>query len=215
MHTFIKLATSLLWVLLTLGLAQTLPDGADVVPFECPPPDNVSEPQNEAERLQLERRARYREVLPAYFAAAPSEPYASIVMPVEGVRVRDVADTWGGARSAGRSHEGQDIFASTGTPVYSGTEGYVYRIGDNILGGNTVVVVGGGGWRYYYAHLSDYAPDLREGQFVTPDTLLGFVGNTGNAISTPPHLHLGVYTGELETCDWDAINPLPLIVDRE
>ena len=208
------LASLLLTTGLAVTLAQTLPDGADVVPFECPPPDNISQPQNETERLALERRARYRAVLPAYFAAVPAEPYATILMPVEGVRVLQVADTWGGARGGGRSHEGQDIFAPRDTPVYSGTEGYVYRIGENRLGGNTVVVIGGGGWRYYYAHLSGYAEDLREGQAVTPDTLLGYVGTTGNAAGTPPHLHLGVYTGEPETCDWDAINPLGLLTDR-
>lgn len=164
--------------------------------------------------MQLERRARYREFLPAYFAAVPEAPDSTIVMPVEGVRVANVTNTWGSARGGGRSHEGQDIFAPEGTPIYSATEGYVYRIGENILGGNTVVVVSGGGYRYYYAHLSAYADDLREGQFVTTNTLLGYVGNTGNAASTPPHLHLGIYTSEPGRCDWDAIDPLPLIVDR-
>ena len=72
-----------------------------------------------------------------------------------------------------------------------------------------------GGYRYYYAHLSNYADDLREGQFVTTDTLLGYVGNTGNAVTTPPHLHLGIYTSEPGRCDWDAINPLPLLVERD
>ncbi|CAN5733941.1 hypothetical protein BH24DEI2_BH24DEI2_06270 [soil metagenome] len=212
---FFKFSVPLLLTFsLAVTLAQTLPEGADVALFECPPPKNVSQPQNETERLALERRAQYRAVLPAYFAATPAEPYDTVLMPVAGVRVAQISDTWGGARSEGRSHEGQDIFAPQDTPIYSGTEGYVYRIGENRLGGNTVVVVGGGGWRYYYAHLSGYAEDLREGQAVTPDTLLGYVGTTGNAAGTPPHLHLGVYTGEPETCDWDAINPLSLLRDR-
>lgn len=198
----------------TLSLAQVLPDGADVIPFECPAPENQNEPQNEEERLAQERRAKYRRVLPAYFAAVPQEPVSEILMPVKGVRVRDVADTWGGARSGGRSHEGQDIFAPEGTPIYSGSDGFVYRIGENRLGGNTVVVIGAAGWRFYYAHLSAYAEELREGQAVTPETLLGYVGNTGNAITTPPHLHLGIYTSEPGQCDWDAIDPLPFLVDR-
>ena len=198
--------------------AQVLPDGVDTLPFVCPPPERVNEPmsrpQSEEERLESERRARYRAVFPAYVAAVPAEPDEALLMPVEGVRVSNVADTWGGARSEGRTHEGQDIFAPTGTPVYSATSGYVYRVGEARRGGNVVVVVGGGARRYYYAHLSAFAEGLREGQAVTPDTLLGYVGTTGNAAGTPPHLHLGLYAGEPLSCEWDAIDPLPLLVDR-
>ena len=53
-----------------------------------------------------------------------------------------------------------------------------------------MTVTGGGGLRYYYAHLKRYANGLFEGQAVTTDTLLGYVGTSGNAASTPPHLHL-------------------------
>ena len=131
-------------------------------------------------------------------------------MPVEGVYLSQVSDTWGAARSEGRTHEGVDIFARAGTPVYSATGGYVEWFGPYGVGGNTVTVVGGGGVRYYYAHLSRYAEGLTNGQAVTPDTRLGYVGNTGNALTTPPHLHFGVYTGF-----WDAENPYPLLVDRQ
>lgn len=76
------------------------------------------------------------------------------------------------------------------------------------LGGQTVSIVGAGGRTYYYAHLEAYAPDLAEGDFVTTQTLLGYVGATGNAAGTPPHLHFGVYA------PGGALNPLPLISDR-
>jgi murein DD-endopeptidase MepM/ murein hydrolase activator NlpD len=105
-------------------------------------------------------------------------------------------------------HEGQDIFAPKGTPVYSATEGYVYNIGENNLGGQTVSVIGAGGRSYYYAHLDSYAPHLAEGDYVTTQTTLGYVGTTGNAQDTRPHLHFGVYTAG------GAINPLPLLTDR-
>ena len=161
-----------------------------------------------------ERRA-YQEVLPQFFAAVPSERDAELLMPVEGVTLSQVGDTWGAARSEGRSHEGTDIFAAEGTPVYAAAPGYVYRIGDNPYGGLVVTVVGGGGVRYYYAHLSAFDENLQEGQYVTPETVLGYVGNTGNAATTPPHLHLGVYGGPYGTCDWVAENPYGLLVDRE
>lgn len=209
----------LLGSLLSAGLsaAQSLPEGVTEVPFVCPPREarERPEPMSEEERLEALRRARYREVFPAFLAAVPQAPDTAVLMPVEGVRVRDVVDTWGAARSEGRVHEGTDIFAPAGTPIYSATEGFIYRIGEARRGGQTVTVVGGGGRRYYYAHLSAYADDIQEGQFVTPETLLGFVGNSGNAQMTPPHLHLGIYDSETDVCDWEALNPYPLLADRD
>jgi murein DD-endopeptidase MepM/ murein hydrolase activator NlpD len=141
-------------------------------------------------------------------------PDEEILMPVRGVRVRQVADTFGAPRSGGRRHEGQDIFAPRGTPVYSATGGVVLRMGYGQLGGNFVYVLGPGGRRYYYAHLEAYARGLEEGQEVTPSTLLGYVGNTGNARTTPPHLHFGVY-GSRWRGDERVINPLVLLKDRD
>ena len=141
-------------------------------------------------------------------ALGMKEPDTRLAMPVVGVRVRQVANTWGAARSGGRSHSGQDIFAKRGTPVYSATEGYVLRVGESPIGGKTVFVLGAGGRRYYYAHLDAHAEGLAAGDNVTTDSLLGYVGATGNAKGTPPHLHFGVYA------EVGAINPLPLLADR-
>ncbi len=136
------------------------------------------------------------------------EPHTKIKMPVEDVTKREVADTWHAPRSGGRQHEGQDIFAPRGTRIFSATNGYVYRIGENSLGGQTVSVISSGGRVYYYAHLDAYAPGLEVGDRVTTRTLLGLVGTTGNAQGTPPHLHFGVYSLS------GPINPLPLLTDR-
>lgn len=170
-------------------------------------------------RAEYALRRAYRDLFPEFLAAVPSERDGVVLMPVEGVTLSQVSDTWGAARSEGRSHEGTDIFAPEGTPVYAATPGYVQRIGSNPVGGNIVSVIGGAGTRYYYAHLSRFAENLREGQYVTPETVLGYVGNTGNAEATPPHLHFGIYAGiyageSYLTCDWDAENPYPLLVDR-
>ncbi len=211
-------AAACLWLCCGVVLAQTPPDPTypDLQPhlaaIVCPPNDAVA--SSEAERIRWELRARYARVLPQFFAKVPPEADTRLLMPVEGVLVRQVSDTWGAARSEGRTHEGTDIFAPAGTPVLSATDGFVYRIDDVARGGLTVTVVGGAGRRYFYTHLSEVAPDLRDGQFVTTDTVLGFVGNSGNAAGTPPHLHFGVYGGELETCEWQAINPFSLLVDR-
>lgn len=67
---------------------------------------------------------------------------AALPVPVAGVKPAQLADTWGGARSGGRRHEGIDIFAQRGTPVLSSTEGIVLRVGTNRLGGQVVWVLG-------------------------------------------------------------------------
>ena len=139
-----------------------------------------------------------------YAALLAKEPEATIQIPIRSVKAKQIADTFHAPRGEDRLHQGQDIFAPRETPVYSATEGYVWRIQENCLGGNIVWVLGAGGRVYYYAHLDRYAPELEVGDQVTIDTILGFVGNTGNAKGTPPHLHFGVYT------TGGAINPLPL-----
>jgi murein DD-endopeptidase MepM/ murein hydrolase activator NlpD len=136
-------------------------------------------------------------------------PDETILMPIPSVRVQNVADTFGEPRGNDRGHEGQDIFARRGSVIFSATRGYVIRVGQNTLGGNVVSVLGAGRRVYYYAHLDSFGPDAVVGREVTPASILGFVGTTGNASGTPPHLHLGVYSSG------GAINPLPLLVNRE
>ena len=68
-------------------------------------------------------------------------------------------------------------------------------------------MLGAGGRVYYYAHLDSYAARIGPGDLVSAGDLLGFVGNSGNAESTAPHLHFGVYTSS------GAIDPLPYLVE--
>lgn len=159
--------------------------------------------------------------LPVGSVAAPASPGLSefarlmrlppdehIELPFYGMRVREIGDSWHEPRSGHRKHEGQDIFAPIGTPIYSATSGIVSEIATTPKGGNNVSVLGAGGRVYYYAHLSRFAADLKFGETVTPETLLGYVGITGNAVGTPPHLHFGVYDYA------GAMNPLPLLTNR-
>lgn len=132
---------------------------------------------------------------------------AALPMPVAGLTQRSLSDTWQASRPPARRHEGIDIFARLGTPVVSTTDGVVIRRGQDILGGNVVAVFGPAGHTHYYAHLDQFgAPGL--GDRVRPGTVLGTVGNTGNARTTPPHLHYGIYTGE------GAVNPYPLLAHK-
>lgn len=124
-------------------------------------------------------------------------------VPVEGVVASRVADTFGAPRGTNRTHHGVDIFAPRGTPVRSATPGLVLAVRDRGLGGRQVWVLGPAHERHYYAHLDDWAPALRPDDRLRAGSLVGTVGDTGNARGTPPHLHYGVYTAA------GPIDPLP------
>ena len=137
-----------------------------------------------------------------------ADPPASLRVPVDGVRVRQIADTWGAPRSGGRHHQGVDIFAPRGTPVRSTTRGLVVRVGTLSLGGQIVAVLGPGLHVHYYAHLDRFGT-FEAGDVVRQGDILGYVGDTGNAKGTPFHLHYGVYTPTS-----GAVNPRPMLHDH-
>lgn len=142
-----------------------------------------------------------------YWQLKKTQLEAPLQIPVEGITVRQINDTWGAARSAGRKHEGTDIFAQRGTPVLSATQGIVRKIGTNNLGGKVIWVTGPDMSQHYYAHLNDYAEHIQEGDWVEAGEVIAYVGNTGNAKNTPPHLHYGIYlSGQ------GATNPYPYLV---
>ena len=115
---------------------------------------------------------------------------AALPFPVSGLQSRAVQSFFGAERDAGaRHHEGVDIFAPRSTPVLAVADGYAApRV--NRLGGNTVWL-STAGTSYYYAHLERSA--LSSAQRVHAGDVLGYVGNSGNAAATVPHLHFGVY----------------------
>ena len=120
---------------------------------------------------------------------------------VLGVTMRDLNDTWGDARSGGRTHEGIDIFAVRGAIIATPTEAVVTKITNQGLGGVQVWTANPGNESFYYAHLSSVFPKLEVGDILDSGDIIGFVGNTGNASGASPHLHLGIYT------DTGPINP--------
>lgn len=116
-----------------------------------------------------------------------------LAFPVEGRGNGAVQSFFGAERDGGaRSHHGIDIFAPRGTPVLAVTDGYVRSTSPSNLGGNVVWLVDERrGQSLYYAHLDSAA--VTRGQRVQLGDTLGFVGNTGNARTTRPHLHFGIY----------------------
>jgi murein DD-endopeptidase MepM/ murein hydrolase activator NlpD len=119
--------------------------------------------------------------------------HASLGFPVAGRDLGAVRSGFGAVRDGGRrQHHGLDIFAARGTPVIAAVAGRVTRVSNRGIGGNVVWLrEERWGRRLYYAHLDRHA--VVEDTWVRPGDTLGFVGNTGNARTTPPHLHFGIY----------------------
>lgn len=117
-----------------------------------------------------------------------------LAFPVDGRGNAAIQSLFGVDRDGGRrAHKGIDIFAPRGTPVLAATDGVVRSTSPNNLGGNVVWLADARRPQsLYYAHLDRHV--VSEGQQVRTGDTLGFVGNTGNARTTAPHLHFGIYT---------------------
>jgi len=128
---------------------------------------------------------------------------SSIVFPVPGLDTIAIKSRFGVEREGGkRSHEGVDIFAKRLTPVVAVRDGIAQQ-STNRLGGNVVWLYDYKAFRrYYYAHLDFWA--FKGVRIVSQGDTLGFVGNTGNAVTTPTHLHFGIY-------EVGAVNPFPFL----
>lgn len=133
---------------------------------------------------------------------------SSLPIPVDRVQARELKDTWGASRSSGRLHEGIDILAPRGTKVRSATPGLIADLRNNNLGGKVVWILGPGGAWHYYAHLDGHKRGLKVGDYVKKGDVIGYVGNTGNARHTAPHLHYGLY---LSGKGRGVVNPYPYL----
>ncbi|MBE7175020.1 MAG: M23 family metallopeptidase [Mucilaginibacter polytrichastri] len=129
----------------------------------------------------------------------------SFGFPVQKGANSHIGSFWGVDRDGGsRRHEGVDIFAPLRTPAVAAVAGRIVGVNENRLGGLTVWLrPDGQDYTLYYAHLDRQI--ATEGQIVQPGDTLGLIGNTGNARTTPPHLHFGVYG------HGGAVDPLPFI----
>jgi hypothetical protein len=119
-------------------------------------------------------------------------------------------DTFGAPRGdvSGGWHHGDDIFAPLGAPVLAVADGTVFSVGWNDVGGWRLWLRDQKGNEFYYAHLSAYTALAVNGRRVHAGDVLGFVGNTGDAATTPFHLHFEVHPVSLLFLGYDgAVNP--------
>lgn len=130
----------------------------------------------------------------------------SLSFPVKGKNDVAVGSFWGVDRDGGaRRHEGIDIFAKRGTPAVAAANGYITRVNETPRGGRVVWLADTEHSQHlYYAHLDKQL--VQPGQQVRIGDTLGLIGNTGNARTTPPHLHFGIYRGGR-----GAVDPFPFV----
>ena len=158
---------------------------------------------------------------PAVEAAAPSmtESIGSLarrdlLIPVGGVTGNRLTDTFNDSRALGRRHDAIDIMAPRGTEVRAVDDGTIAKLFTSKAGGLTIYQFDPTQtFSYYYAHLDHYASGLAEHQSVSRGQLLGYVGSTGNASETAPHLHFAIARLGTDRAWWkgDPINPYPLL----
>lgn len=133
-----------------------------------------------------------------------------ITCPVPGSRF---VNDWGFPRSGGRTHKGTDMFAPYGTPIVAVADAWISKVdavnrypATRDLGGITVSYETAAGDRWYNAHLSAIEDGIVVGTKVTQGQVIGYVGTSGNARSTPPHNHIQFHPG-----GGTAHNPFPII----
>jgi murein DD-endopeptidase MepM/ murein hydrolase activator NlpD len=150
------------------------------------------------------------EVELATFRAGSEVFIDGVRFPIEGTYSFPLIDSFGFPRMTGTAdehwHEGIDIFAPRGTPLVAVERGVVLKVGTGRLGGRKFWIKGESGTEWYYAHLDAFAPGLVNGLVVEAGDLVGYVGDTGNAVGTPPHLHL-----QMHPDGGRPVNPFPLL----
>ena len=143
---------------------------------------------------------------------------AGLALPVVGIKPDQLVDTYDQARGAGRRHDAIDIMAPERAPVIAAADGTIEKRFNSARGGLTIYERSPDQkWTYYYAHLSAYAPGLREGQQVKRGQVIASVGHTGDASAAGPHLHFAINRMGPSDRWWNGtpINPYPLLAGKK
>ena len=152
-------------------------------------------------RSRRPRRGRAPDRRPSYRKRLLSNRF---VFPVGGRTT--IGGPFGSFRQIG-AHQGNDLFADFGTPVVAVADGTIENVGSLPISGNRLWVDADGGDQFFYAHMASFAPAAVNGRHVEKGTILGYVGNTGDAEPTPPHLHF-----EIHPNGGDAVDPNQYLV---
>lgn len=178
---------------------------------------------------RLAGREQVRVVAPAVDAGAEHGPVATtgtsappaaadigerdLAIPVRGVEEDELYDSFDDARGT-RVHRAIDIMAARGTPVLAADDGTIRKLFTSKAGGLTIYQFDPTEtYAYYYAHLDAYARGLREGAPVRKGAIIGFVGSSGNASPTAPHLHFAIFRLTMDKQWWkgEPVNPYSIL----
>ena len=160
--------------------------------------DDRAEPDKPDKETPRERARRRRE------ARVKELREGSYTFPVFGEH--RFTDDWGAPRQFTGTHVGNDIFAEAGTPLVAVADGKLFRVGTRRISGNRLWLQSKRGDNFFYAHLSSFAESARNGAQVKAGDIIGYMGSTGDAEQTPPHLHFEVHPG-----GGDPVNPSPIL----
>jgi len=150
-------------------------------------------------------------VHPTPSGVKPQLTSGGYVFPVYGPS--SFGDDFGAPRADTVWHHGNDIFAPKGAPILAVAEGTLFLVGWNTVGGNRLWLRDLQGNEFYYAHLSAFSPLAGDGAHVQAGDVIGFVGATGDAEGTPPHVHFEVHPVELRWKGYDGVvNPYPYLL---
>jgi murein DD-endopeptidase MepM/ murein hydrolase activator NlpD len=149
-------------------------------------------------RQQAEKAAQ----APGKAGGAEPDVTPGFICPVQGGA--SFSNTWGARRSGGRTHKGVDMFNARNTPLLAVVDGRV-RFSSNSLGGRSTHIYSDNGVVYYYTHLERHPSDMKSGQRVKKGDIVGYLGNSGNARYTSPHLHFEIRPNGV------AVNPYPTV----
>jgi murein DD-endopeptidase MepM/ murein hydrolase activator NlpD len=137
-----------------------------------------------------------------------------LLIPVAGITRAQLQDTYTQSRSGGRIHNAIDIMAPAGAPVLAASDGEIAKFFDSKQGGITIYQWNSDRTRvFYYAHLQRRDPRIHEGDRVKRGTVIGYVGDTGNAGTGNYHLHFSIIIPDSKGGYWNGtnINPYPVL----
>jgi len=167
--------------------------------------DNLAKERRELQAARALKKARDVAAANSKSGTAAGLPPAAtpnFFCPVQGGA--SFIDSWGFPRSGGRRHKGVDMFNSRNTPLIAVVDGRI-KFSSNSLGGRSTHLYAADGTVYYYTHLEAHPSNVSSGQYVKAGTVVGYLGNSGNARYTSPHLHFEIRPGGV------AVNPYPTV----